>query len=147
MAGYYQDKKTKIYYTDFYIGSERIRLSLKTKKKAEAQKRSDGKRVWLREDSAMRKPRAIYRAFDELGFNNPDSIAKCGRRSPKNLRDTFATIQVGMNTPLEHVQKMLGHTSSKMTQKYAAYNMADVWSAANDVTDVLETILENKKSA
>lgn len=95
----------------------------------------------------MRKPRAVYRAFEELGFNTPENVERCGRRSPKNLRDTFATVQVGMKTPLEHVQKMLGHTSPKMTQKYAAYNMADVWGGANDVTDVFETILERKKTA
>ncbi len=102
------------------------------------QKQVDGKRTWLREDKRMGKLKAVYRAFEELGFNSPENVRLYGRRCPKNMRDTFATIQLSGDVPLDHVQKMLGHTTSKMTQKYTAYAMDDIWGSANKVTEALE---------
>jgi integrase len=62
---------------------------------------------------------AIGRAMNRVGINAPARVARFGRRSARSLRDTFATKLTLNGVALDRVQKLLGHTSPQMTQKYA----------------------------
>lgn len=78
-----------------------------------------GKR-WADED----RPRGyavsgIRSAMDEIGLNTPEKVARFGRATVHTLRDTFASRLVQAGVPLYKVQKLLGHATPAMTQKYA----------------------------
>lgn len=65
--------------------------------------------------------RAIGNAMDALGFNDPWKVEEMGGKAVMySLRDTFASrlAQSGKHT-LQEIALMLGHSSTKMTEKYA----------------------------
>lgn len=62
---------------------------------------------------------AIRLAMNRVGINSPARVARFGRRTARSLRDTFATKLTMNGVALDRVQKLLGHTSPQMTQKYA----------------------------
>jgi integrase len=65
--------------------------------------------------------RAIGAAMDALGFNEPWKVEQLGGRAVMyTLRDTYASrlAQTG-NHSLQEIALMLGHKSTRMTEKYA----------------------------
>lgn len=63
---------------------------------------------------------AIRKAFDRAGLNRPDVIkAKGGRATLHTLRHTYASKLVRKGLSLYDVSTLLGHSDSKMTQRYA----------------------------
>jgi len=83
---------------------------------------------------------AIRKAIDRAGLNDPDLIRrKGGRVTLHTLRHTFASKLVREAVSLFDVSVLLGHSDSKMTQRYAhlAPNMASL--RAVDVLNRLET--------
>jgi integrase len=78
------------------------------------------------EDGPRSTTRAIRRAMARVGINDPEKVARFGRRDVRSLRDTFASkLRKGNKAlgipgmPLDRLQKLLGHTTPQMTQKYA----------------------------
>lgn len=61
----------------------------------------------------------IRRAMKRVGINSPTNVARFGRRDVRSLRDTFATKLRLEGMSLDRLQKLLGHSSPEMTQKYA----------------------------
>jgi integrase len=76
---------------------------------------------WLSsgEDVPRGSTQAIRRAMARVGINHPAKVARFGRRDVRSLRDTFATKLRRAGTSLDRIQKLLGHASPVMTQKYA----------------------------
>lgn len=69
-----------------------------------------------------RKARAqsIGKAMDHLGFNPEETVRRKGRATIHTLRDTFAArLAQSGKVQLYDIQKLLGHTTPAMTQKYA----------------------------
>lgn len=63
---------------------------------------------------------AIRKAIDRAGLNRPDVIkAKGGRATLHTLRHTYASKLVRKGLSLYDVSTLLGHSDSKMTQRYA----------------------------
>lgn len=63
---------------------------------------------------------AIRKAMDRAGLNLPDVIrAKGGRATLHTLRHTYASKLVRKGLSLYDVSTLLGHSDSKMTQRYA----------------------------
>ncbi len=63
---------------------------------------------------------AIRLAMDRIGINSPENVSRFGRRDVRALRDTFATkLRSRGQMSLDRLQKLLGHSSPAMTQKYA----------------------------
>jgi integrase len=61
----------------------------------------------------------IRSALIEAEINTPEKVARFGRATTHSLRDTFASRLVQAGVPLYRVQKLLGHATPTMTQKYA----------------------------
>jgi integrase len=62
---------------------------------------------------------AIRRAMARVGINDSMNVERFGRRDVRSLRDTFATKLRQKGMSLDRLQKLLGHASPEMTQKYA----------------------------
>lgn len=71
------------------------------------------------DDAPRQTTAAIRRAMNRVGINRPECVARFGRRDVRSLRDTFASKLVTHGADLYRVQKLLGHTTPQMTQKYA----------------------------
>jgi integrase len=71
------------------------------------------------DDAPRSSTQAIRRAMARVGINHPAKVARFGRRDVRSLRDTFATKLRRAGTSLDRIQKLLGHASPVMTQKYA----------------------------
>jgi len=63
--------------------------------------------------------RGIMLAADRAGINTPHKVERWGKFTVHSLRDTFASKLVQRGVSLYTVQKLLGHASPVMTQKYA----------------------------
>jgi site-specific recombinase XerD len=64
--------------------------------------------------------KAIRKAIDRAGLNRPDVIqARGGRVTLHTLRHTYASKLVRKGLSLYDVSTLLGHSDSKMTQRYA----------------------------
>ncbi len=63
--------------------------------------------------------KGIQKTIDGLGFNAPELVAAKGKATIHTFRDTFAARQIKAGATLYEVQKLLGHASPQMTQKYA----------------------------
>lgn len=83
---------------------------------------------WRRDgqDEPRQTTAAIRRAMARIGINHPAKVARFGRRDVRSLRDTFASkLRKGDRAhgipgmALDRLQKLLGHSSPQMTQKYA----------------------------
>ena len=72
------------------------------------------------DEAARSGTHAIRLAMDRIGINSPENVARFGRRDVRALRDTFATkLRSRGQMSLDRLQKLLGHSSPAMTQKYA----------------------------
>jgi integrase len=68
----------------------------------------------------------IAKAMDDLGFNAPHLVEAMGRCTVHTLRHTFASRLVQRGMSLAKVQKLLGHTTPMMTQRYATLEQDEV---------------------
>lgn len=76
---------------------------------------------------SLRNPHKLTRS----SINNiiDDITSRCEIQSdisPHTFRHTTATIALTNGMPIQHIQKILGHTNLTTTQRYAQVNMADV---------------------
>ena len=85
----------------------------------------------------VNKPRAhatggISKAVARANLNDPKLVKRYGRMTVHSLRHTFASKLVGGGSSLYEVQNILGHSSSKTTERYAhiAVSAASVRAAA-----------------
>jgi integrase len=93
---------------------------------------------WSRRRDAPRSTTAaIRRAMERIGINSPANVARFGRRDVRSLRDTFATKLRTRGLALDQLQKILGHASPSMTQKYAHLSMEDASVRAATLLDEL----------
>lgn len=77
---------------------------------------------WKRDtdqDGPRQSTLAIRRAMEKIGINHPAKVKRFGRRDVRSLRDTFASKLRMKGMSLDRLQKLLGHASPEMTQKYA----------------------------
>jgi len=66
-----------------------------------------------------RPTEAIGQAFDAIGLNQPETVAKYGRATVHSLRHTFASWLVQNGADLGEVADALGHSTLNMTRRYA----------------------------
>ncbi len=81
----------------------------------------------------------ISRAINELGLNEGLSDRR-QRLVPHSLRHTFASWLVQMGKPLYTVSKLLGHSSLKMTERYAHLAPETQRAAAMELEGILEKV-------
>lgn len=82
-------------------------------------------------------PGAIRRAIDRANLNQLHLVKRYGKVTIHTLRDTFASKLVMAGVSLYKVQKLLGHSDPKMTQKYAHLAPNQVADEAADVLNKL----------
>lgn len=70
--------------------------------------------------------KALIKAADRAGLNEPQIVSKLGKFTAHSCRDTYATRLVRAGMTLYQVQIMLGHASPTMTQKYAHLATGDI---------------------
>ncbi|WP_167578958.1 tyrosine-type recombinase/integrase [Roseibium alexandrii] len=80
-------------------------------------------------------PKGIIKAFERAGINTPEKVAIFGNRSIHSLRDTFATRVRRKGMGLDGIQKLLGHSDSAMSAKYADIDTFDVSKRAVSLLD------------
>lgn len=82
---------------------------------------------------------AIRKAIDRAGLNRPDTILeKGGKVTIHTLRHSFASKMVKNGVSLFQVSVLLGHSDSKMTQRYAHLAPNDASRLAVKVLDGLQ---------
>ncbi len=86
----------------------------------------------------MTRPRGyatagIRNAIDRAGLNTPASLKRYGKFTPHSLRHTFASRLVQGGLSLYAVSKLLGHSSTTMTQRYAFLSASQVAQEAADI--------------
>ncbi|MBD3755907.1 MAG: site-specific integrase [Gammaproteobacteria bacterium] len=64
---------------------------------------------------------------------NKRIVAQRGKATAHSLRDTFATRMVSKGMSLQKVARLLGHSSTKMTEKYAQLEDQDVMEEARKI--------------
>lgn len=86
-----------------------------------------------------RKPQtdAIADAIKRAGINTPERVATRGKVKPHSFRDTFACRLVNHGADLFEVQTLLGHSTPRMTMKYAKQNKRRVALKAADILNNL----------
>lgn len=77
--------------------------------------------------------KGIARAIERAGLNEPHLVQRFGKFTVHSLRDTFATKCLRGGLSLYKVSKLLGHTDTRQTQKYAHLELHDVATEAADV--------------
>lgn len=83
--------------------------------------------AWTEEDTHRAYSSAgIRETMDKVGLNEPKLVERFGTATIHTFRDTFATRLVMDGLSLYKVQKLLGHTTPLMTQKYAKLLVKDV---------------------
>lgn len=70
--------------------------------------------------------KGITKAFERAGINVPEKTRIFGSRTIHSLRDTFATRIRRKGMGIDGIQKLLGHASSTMTEKYAHIDTYEV---------------------
>lgn len=92
-----------------------------------------GRTAWATEDAHRgHATGSIQSVIDGLGLNDDPTL---DRVTPHTLRDTYASRLVQAGVSLVKVQKLLGHTSPNMTQKYAHLSPDATGQEAADVLD------------
>ena len=109
-----------------------------------AQMHEDATCEWVFPDRNGNKARWLSKAFDrsiaEIGFND-DVTDPRYRVSFHTLRHTFASRLVQSGVDLYRVQKLLGHKTAVMTQRYAHLAAEDL----RDAVRVMEKSLKKKR--
>jgi integrase len=90
------------------------------------------------EEEPRQSTQAIRRAMKRVGINHPSKVERFGRRDVRSLRDTFATKLRRQGVSLDRIQKLLGHASPVMTQKYAHLAVDQASVEAADILNKLE---------
>jgi len=80
---------------------------------------------------------AIRQAIARAGLNAPDLVKRYGRATAHTLRDTYASWLVQRGVSLFKVQELLGHSDTRMTQKYAKLDPRRV---ADEVAAVFDAL-------
>lgn len=82
--------------------------------------------------------RGIRNAIERAGLNQPALVKRYGKFTPHSLRHTFASrlVQAGMS--LYAVSKLLGHSNTVMTQRYAFLSASQVASQAAEILNETE---------
>lgn len=81
--------------------------------------------------------KGIRKAFERAGINAPHLVKRYGKATVHSLRDTFASRLAEAGYPLHKIQKLLGHTTPTMTQKYAKFSQR---AAAEEAASVLDNL-------
>lgn len=89
-------------------------------------------------DVPRRSTAAIRHAMNKVGINHPAKVQRFGRRDVRSLRDTFATKLRMKGMSLDRLQKLLGHSSPQMTQKYANLTVDVASVEASDMLNQME---------
>lgn len=80
--------------------------------------------------------RGLRAAIKRAGLNEDEQIVKTrGKVTPHTLRDTFATRLAERGMPMDHIMKLLGHTTTAMTMKYVHLDTESVSRAAADLLE------------
>jgi len=77
--------------------------------------------------------RGIRNAIDRAGLNSPSLVKRYGKFTPHSLRHTFASRLVQGGLSLYAVSKLLGHSTTTMTQRYAFLSSSQVAEQAADI--------------
>lgn len=80
----------------------------------------------------------VCKAMVRAGINTPAKVAALGKATVHTLRDTFASRLAEAGYPLQKIQKLLGHATPMMTQKYAKFSER---AAASEAAEVLDRVL------
>lgn len=83
--------------------------------------------------------RGIRAAMERAGINADYKVRRYGKATIHTLRDTFASRLAEAGYPLHKIQKLLGHTTPTMTQKYAKFSER---AAAEEAAEVLNGLRE-----
>ena len=86
--------------------------------------------------------KGIRNAIERARLNAPHLVQRYGRCTVHTLRDTFASWLVMNGMSLYKVQKLLGHSTPQMTQKYAKLAPDDV---ADEAAEILNGVGVPKK--
>jgi integrase len=97
-------------------------------------RRNDAKFVFpgKKPDEPLKQIAHVWRFVCERAQLEPDEQGRTAR--PYDLRHTFASVGVGGGLSLQIVGKLLGHTTTRMTEKYAHLNDDPVREAANRIS-------------
>lgn len=77
--------------------------------------------------------RYLRRVIDDVCNQNPRVVKQRGKATVHSLRDTFATRLVNKGMNLHELAKLLGHTSTAMTEKYSHLENTQVVNKARDL--------------
>jgi integrase len=75
----------------------------------------------------------IRNAIARADLNSPSAVKRYGKFTPHSLRHTFASRLVQGGLSLYAVSKLLGHSSTTMTQRYAFLSASQVAQEAADI--------------
>lgn len=129
--------RSKVGNEDVLYMSSRLRAVMERR----ASHRRDGSRyVFENRDGRARgyAVQAIRKAIDRAGLNRPDIVEeKGGKVTVHTLRHSFASKMVKNGVSLFQVSILLGHSDSKMTQRYAHLAPNDASRLAVQVLDGL----------
>jgi len=91
---------------------------------------------WKHDKEPMSGDRKSIRdAIKRAGLNTPSMIKRYGRFTPHSLRHTFASRLVQGGMSLYGVSKLLGHSNTKMTERYAHLSPSKL---AEEAVSILE---------
>ena len=91
---------------------------------------------WKHDKEPMAGDRKSIRdAITRAGLNTPSMIKRYGRFTPHSLRHTFASRLVQGGMSLYGVSKLLGHSNTSMTERYAHLSPSAL---ADQAVDILE---------
>ena len=91
---------------------------------------------WKHDKEPMSGDRKSIRdAIKRAGLNTPSMIKRYGRFTPHSLRHTFASRLVQGGMSLYGVSKLLGHSNTSMTERYAHLSPSAL---ADQAVDILE---------
>jgi integrase len=82
--------------------------------------------------------KGIRKAIDRAGLNAPHLVKRYGKFTPHSFRHTFASRLVQGGMSLYAVSRLLGHTTTTMTQRYAHLAPSQVADQAASILNALQ---------